>query len=366
MSACGKVADPIELPNIDKIVSIKVSKGEQIYKEFIDKEDIKFIVNKILESKPTNKQAIQDSPNVDKTMIIEKLNDLIETSDRFICITKPRRFGKSSVADMLGAYYSKEVDSKDIFNKLNVSSISSYEQHLNKYNVINISLNELSDKGVTYDDYIEMIRTTLINDIEKNYPHVRKEDYFNINSMLRATKDKFIFIFDEWDYIFSNNLFEENHIDYLEFLRQLLKDQPYVSLAYMTGVLPIKKYSDGSSLNMFDEFTMLKDRVYDKYFGFTEDEVKLLCRKNDNISFEELEDWYNGYQTQKGDRIYNPRSVVKALQVGNCESFWTNTSAMDSVSNYLKYNTLEIREDVVNMVNGKEVEIFIKEEYSKI
>jgi len=300
---------------------------------------------------------------VDKSNMIEKINKVINTANCYICITRPRRFGKSSVLNMLGAYYSKAVDSKEIFNKLNISKSATYEKHLNKYNVINISFNAISEIGNTYDDYIKMIRDTVKKDIAEKYPNIDPNNYFNLSSMLYDTKDKFIFIFDEWDYIFNNNLFIENQNDFLEFLRNLLKDQPYVLLAYMTGVLAIKKYSSGSALNMFDEFTFLKDRTFDEYFGFTEDEVMKLCDKNKNISFKELESWYNGYLTAKGIKIYNPRSVVKALQNNYCESYWTNTGAMDEVAEYLKYNTLEIRDDVIEMVSGEEIDITIDEEF---
>jgi hypothetical protein len=129
----------------------------------------------------------------------------------------------------------------------------------------------------------------------------------------------------------------------------------------MTGVLPIKKYSSGSALNMFDEFTFLKDRMFGEYFGFTEEEVMKLCGKNMGIEFKELESWYNGYLTAKGIKVYNPRSVVKALQNNYCESYWTNTGAMDEVAEYLKCNTLEIRDDVIEMVSGQEIDITIKE-----
>ena len=197
----------------------------------------------------------------------------------------------------------------------------------------------------------------------EKYPHINPEEYFNLSSMLYDTGEKFIFIFDEWDYIFNNNLFIENQNDFLEFLRNLLKDQPYVALAYMTGVLPIKKHSSGSALNMFDEYTMLRDLVYGKYFGFTESEVKSLCEKQTKVSFEEISDWYNGYVNEDGDRIYNPRSVLKALQNGACISYWTNTGAMDEVKDYLKYNTLEVREDVIEMVAKEEIDITINEEF---
>lgn len=300
---------------------------------------------------------------VDKSLIIEKLNDLINTSDKYVCITRPRRFGKSSVAHMLGAYYSKDINSKDIFDELKISEFDGYEEHLNKYNVINISFNTIPDKNKTYDEYIKLIREGIIDDIKTAYPNLEMKSFYNISHMISATNDKFIFIFDEWDYIFNNNLFVENQNDFLEFLRNLLKDQPYVALCYMTGVLPIKKYSSGSALNMFDEFTFLKDRTFGKYFGFTEEEVIKLCEKKDEMEFEELESWYNGYLTAKGIKIYNPRSVVKALQNDYCESYWTNTGAMDEVAEYLKYNTLEIRDDIIEMVSGEEIDITIDEEF---
>ena len=300
---------------------------------------------------------------VDKSLIIDILNERLETSDKYICITRPRRFGKSSVADMLGAYYSKAVDSKELFDNLNISSTNSYNENLNKYNVISISFNKIPDNDNTYKGYINTIRDGLIEDLKITYPTLEIKPFYNLSDILYSTKDTFIFILDEWDYIFTNNLFEENQNDYLEFLRQLLKDQPYVSLAYMTGVLPIKKYSSGSALNMFDEYTMLNDMIYGEYFGFTESEVNNLQNKQQKISLDNIKSWYNGYINEEGMEIYNPRSVVKALQNGKCKSYWTNTGAMDEVSEYLKYNTLEIREDVIEMVTGEEIDIHIDEEF---
>lgn len=300
---------------------------------------------------------------VDKSMIIEKTNKLINTASNYICITRPRRFGKSSVADMLSAYYSKAADSKDIFDNLNISKSGTYIEHLNKYNVINISFNEIPDNMKTYEEYINNIINELKKELVDSFDIKNIYNSDSLKRVFEKSQEKFIFVLDEWDYIFTNNLFEENQNDFLEFLRNLLKDQPYVALAYMTGVLPIKKYSSGSALNMFDEFTFLKDRMFGQYFGFTEDEVKRLCDKNNEMKFKELESWYNGYLTAKGIKIYNPRSVVKSLQNNHCESYWTNTGAMDEVTEYLKYNTLEIRDDVIEMVSGEEIDIIIDEEF---
>ena len=309
------------------------------------------------------KELIRSKYFVDKSQIIDKFNDLIGTSECHVCITKPRRFGKTSIINMLGAYYTKGYNSKDIFDKLNISKSKSYMENLNKHNVINISLSNLPYKMNSYNDYINGIRKSIINDIKEKYPKINVEKFFSIAHMLSATGEKFIFLIDEWDYIFSHNLFEENQKDFLEFLRTLLKDKEYVALCYMTGVLPIKKYSTGSALNMFDEYTFLKDRLYAKYFGFTEEEVINLCQKNKQIKYKELEEWYNGYITPNGIKIYNPRSVAIALKNGYCENYWTSTGAMDEVLFYLKYNIADVKNDVIEMVAGNFIDITIDEEY---
>ncbi|MGN1031859.1 MAG: AAA family ATPase, partial [Intestinibacter sp.] len=265
----------------------------------------------------------------------------------------------TSVADMIAAYYSKAVDSNHIFDNLKISKSHGYSENLNKYNVINISFNKIPDNGKTYDDYMNMIKKSLVSDIVKYYPEINPDKFFTIGDMLESTGDKFIFVLDEWDYIFSKNLFEENQDDFLEFLAFLLKDQPFVLLCYMTGVLPIKRYSSGSALNMFDEFTFLKDRKFGEYFGFTEDEVLALCEQNKYMDFEKLQSWYNGYTTARGIKVYNPRSVVKALKNNYCESYWTNTKA----SKYLKCNTIEIREDIIKMFSGEEIDLTINEDF---
>ena len=309
------------------------------------------------------KELIKSDYFVDKTKMLERLNTLISTPRKYICITKPRRFGKSSIINMLGAYYTKGYNSKDIFDKLNIGKSKSYMENLNKYNVINISLNNLSMEGNSYEDYINGIRKSIIEDIKEIFPEVNTKDRYFISDIFNATKEKFIFIIDEWDYIFSHDLFKENQKDFLEFLRDLLKDKPYVALCYMTGVLPIKKYSEGSALNMFKEYTMLNDYVYSDYFGFTESEVKDLCKKNKQMSFKEITEWYNGYQDCFGRALYNPRSVVCALEDNYCTSYWTNTGRMDEVLFYLKYNIAEVRDDVIEMVAGNTVNIFIDEEF---
>ncbi|MDE7313520.1 MAG: ATP-binding protein [Eubacterium sp.] len=306
---------------------------------------------------------VHDRFFVDKTGMIEIMNTRVNAMNRYICITKPRRFGKTSVLNMLGAYYGRAYSSRGLFGHLNISKSESYSIHLNKYHVIHLSLNHLPDDGSTYEDYISLIKGSITDDIKEAYPNLKDKKYRSIAELLAATNDQFVFIIDEWDYIFSHSLYQEHQGDFLEFLRNLLKDQPYVALAYMTGVLPVKKYSTGSALNMFKEYTMLKDPFFEEYFGFTESEVRALCKKQSVLTMDEISDWYNGYQTKNGVRLYNPRSVVCALEDAACQSYWTRTGKMDEVLFFLKYNICEVRDDVVKMVNEIPVRIDIEEEY---
>ena len=307
---------------------------------------------------------VNDYYFVDKSDIIETINTRIKTKNRYICITKPRRFGKTSVLNMLGAYYCRAFDSSDLFDGLKISKSPSFMTHFNKYNVINLCLNEIPLDRSHYEHYISQFNNSIINDVKEAYPALKDKAFEKASDALTATEDEFIFIIDEWDYIFSHELYPEHHGDFLEFLRVLLKDKPYVALVYMTGVLPIKKYSTGSALNMFKEYTMLKDPSFEEYFGFTENEVEALCQKQTALTMDEIREWYNGYQTKDGSRLYNPRSVVCALEDSACQSYWTRTGKMDEVLFFLKYNIAEVRDDVVKMVNGTPVNIYIEEEYS--
>lgn len=309
-------------------------------------------------------QLINSEYFVDKSDIIKTINKRIRTTTKYICITKPRRFGKTSVLNMLGAYYSKAGDSRLIFDNLNISKSADYKTHLNNYNIINMPLNNLPENGNTYTNYISLIKDTLRDDILDAYPELRNRDFRKISDMLAATNDEFIFIIDEWDYIFNHNLYTENQADFLEFLRDLLKDRPYVALAYMTGVLPIKRYSTGSALNMFKEYTMLNDPSFEKFFGFTEEEVTALCKQQSALTPDDIREWYDGYQTRNGKHIYNPNSVVCALENGACQSYWTTTGKMDEVLFFLKYNMDEVKEDVIKLVNHMPVRLEIKKEYT--
>ena len=297
----------------------------------------------------------KDKYFVDKTMLIDKINELIGIKDRFVCITRPRRFGKTINAMMLASYYSKNADFKYLFDDLNISKSSSYLEHLNKHNVIYLTFNQAFEKNCTYEEFIGRYINFLKADLKGMYNAIVINEGMFMSDIFKQVYDQtgegFVFIIDEWDYIFNNNLFsEDDRKSFLRFLEDLLKDKPYVELAYMTGVLPIAKYSSGSALNMFLEFNMMEDNMYDECFGFTNEEVKTLCQMQNKISMKELTEWYNGYKTESGLQIYNPRSVVNALKQGVCRSYWTNTGPMDEIIYYINNDIESVKSDMVQMI----------------
>lgn len=303
-------------------------------------------------------KVLRGETYVDKSMLIDKLSKVIGTNNQYICITRPRRFGKSVNVHMLGAYYTKGQDSSSMFGKLQISNTDSYEKHRNCHNVIYIDFSRMPENCDNYKTYINVLIDGIQEDLRKTYPQLGEKKYALLSQMLRDSGDSFIFLLDEWDSIFYKRFMKQQDKDaYLGFLKGLLKDQPYVELAYMTGVLPIAKYSSGSELNMFDEYSFMNDNFYDKYFGFSEEEVKQLCEVHKTVPYEELEYWYDGYYSSDGGHLFNPRSVSKALMRGVCQNYWTETGPMNEIADCIEHNTDAVREDIVKMVAGIPVEV---------
>ena len=304
---------------------------------------------------------------IDKSMMIEKINSYMGIEDRYVCITKPRRFGKTTNLQMLASYYSKGADFKYLFDKLEISKSKTYLEHLNKHNVIYIDFSGVPNKkNFTYEEYIDRFEVFITEDLKEMCPDLKiipqMELYDIFDQVFKRKKEGFIFIIDEWDYIFNNNLFTEEERDsFITFLKNLLKGKSYVKLVYMTGILPVAKYFDGSTLNMFDECTMINDKTFDKYFGFTEDEVKELCKRQDKISMTELKEWYNGYKTHDGIDLYNPRSVSFALNKASCQSYWTNTGAMNGIIPFINMNIEGSKDDILKMISGIKIKMTLEE-----
>ena len=310
---------------------------------------------------------------IDKTALLEQLFPLVNEGNNYICITRPRRFGKTVTANMIAAFFSKAKNADDIFEKCTISQNAEYTKYQNQYSVIHISFNDLPKRCKSYEEYIERIENRLIKDICLEYPDIEiseDEAVWDILNEIYAydINARFIFVFDEWDFIFHQEFVsEQDKREYLLFLRNLLKDRPYVLLAYITGILPIAKYSSGSELNMFMEYTMISEEKFSDSFGFTDSEVDELYKrykKNTEqikVSREGLRAWYNGYHTFRGESVYNPRSVVFALVNNNLASYWTSSGPYDEIYYYIERNIDDVRNDLALMVSGEAVPAKIQE-----
>ena len=300
---------------------------------------------------------------VDKTDILKELVPLVTLNNeweenalhprkgqQYIAITRPRRFGKTVMANMIASYFGKGIDSSNIFNNLKASNYPWYKKHLNQHNVIHIMFNEVPKECSTYEQYITRIEKGLLMDLRKAYPdaEIEKEDavWDALTKVYEyCDQEQFIFVLDEWDYIYHQSyMTTEDKAAYTKFLSNLLKDKAYVELAYITGILPIAKYSSGSELNMFFEFSMATTTAYSTYFGFTDEEVDSLYQKylqtepSPQVTREGLELWYDGYQTASGKKLYNPRSVVGALTYNQLRSYWTSAGPYDEIFYYIGAN----------------------------
>lgn len=313
---------------------------------------------------------------VDKTLMLRELFPYVSAGNRHICITRPRRFGKTIMANMISSFFQKASDSSEVFDSLTISQVDDYRRYKNQYNVIRIDFSKMPRNCDSYTQYIERIEALLIEDVKEAYPQVKINEADAVGDILESVfvqcGEKFIFVLDEWDFIFHRDFI--NEIDkekYVAFLSNLLKDRPYVVLSYMTGILPIAKYSSGSELNMFAEFTMVNSPMFGEYFGFTDDEVDDLYRryivecdrqhKEKSVTRKGLRDWYNGYYTKSGERVYNPRSVVFALQFNNLANYWTSSGPYDEIYYYIRNNISDVRDDLALMISGESVTAKIQE-----
>ena len=317
------------------------------------------------------KSVVSDMYFVDKSNLIEELIPVMGKERRFVCITRPRRFGKSVMANMVAAYFGNAVDSETLFDGLKISESPKFHEHLNKYPVIFIDFSEEPENCRLYDAYINRILQGLKADLAEVYPEIvtdfKKSIWDILTEIFQKTDQKFVFVMDEWDAVFHMPyITSEEKESYLRFLKLLLKGKRYVELAYMTGVLPIAKYSSGSELNTFVEYDMATKKKFSEYFGFLDYEVDGLYEKYQKettkpvISREDLRVWYDGYYTVMGKRLYNPRSIVCALSDNELASYWTSSGPYDEIFYYIKNNIEDIRDDLALLISGEGIETEIQ------
>ena len=308
------------------------------------------------------KRALNSQIYVDKSGMIGFINSVLNTEQSFMAVSRARRFGKSMSLGLLTAYYSKGCDSRDLFKGLKAEALPSFESELNKNDVIHVDLQAFrcfARNERRKEDGFYYMQTEVIRELRDAYPDIVKEDDISLPTVLNRINEKtgesFIVLIDEWDCIFredKNN--KELQDEYINFLRGMFKSEnakKFIKLAYLTGILPIKKYGTQSALNNFKEYTMVRPGPLAEYTGFTEAEVKALCERY-NMDFEEAKNWYDGYSFVGARSVYNPNSVVDAMFNHEYGSYWTRTDTYKVLSEYIGMNIDGLRDDIISMLDG--------------
>lgn len=300
---------------------------------------------------------------VDKSELIAFTNSVLGSTDAFICNSRPRRFGKSITANMLTAYYSKGCDSREMFSHLRIGRDVSFEAHLNRYDVIHFDIQWCIEPAGGPEQIISFITEQVITELNAAYPKVLPEQVVSLSDALScvhaALGKKFIVIIDEWDVLIrdeaNNRKIQEEYINFLRGLFKGTEPTKYICMAYMTGILPIKKLKTQSALNNFEEYTMLTPKVFAPYIGFTEEEVRILCQRY-HRDFSEVKHWYDGYRLG-AYQAYNPRAVVNLMYWGEFQSYWSQTGSYESVLPLINMNFDGLKTAIIEMLSGAAVEV---------
>ena len=313
--------------------------------------------------------ALNTPTYVDKTALIAETNALVNTERRFLCVSRPRRFGKSMTVSMLCAYYGFGADSRSMFEPRLLGQLPNWDRYLGTFNVIRLVMTQFVE-GVSHIEKLkERVVMRILEDLHESFPEVRydEDDFpYSLRKFANVSGRQFVFIIDEWDFVFRMFKHDlEGQREYLNFLRNWLKDQEYVAMAYMTGILPVKKYGQHSALNMFDEYSMTAQKQFAPYTGFTAEEVQKLCKEYGR-SYEECQKWYDGYRVsgnipQDAERrglqapqysIYAPLSVVNAIDSGQFLNYWNNTETYEALAEYIRMDFDGLKETVAELMAG--------------
>ena len=309
-------------------------------------------------------ESFQESLNsiiyVDKSPLIEILNRSIKTKNKYFCLSRPRRFGKSVTAQMICSYYAKGQDCSPLFDDLEIASFDDYKKHLNQYDVISINISdEFSRASHNVKSMTDILTKSIVRELKEEYPNcaISSPEFLDLTlqEVYNYSKVPFVFVIDEWDCIMREKKEDPDSLkQYLEWLKAIFKDKPYVGLAYMTGILPVKKYGSHSALNMFTEYSMTEPLNLGQYIGFTENEVKDICKQHD-VAFNQMQQWYDGYSFKDVPHIYNPNSVVNAATYKKYISYRTKTETFESLQEYIDMNMEGLRDDIVKLIAGEDV-----------
>lgn len=315
--------------------------------------------------------ALRSKIYIDKTGLLEYTNSVLGSEQRYICVSRPRRFGKSMTAEMLVAYYDKSCNSENMFGDLKISDSADYKKYLNQYPVIHVDVNNFLHRrdrknggSVSAMEAVGLFHSEVIEELKKVYPNAIRDQEDNLPSALaqicETTGERFVVIIDEWDAIFREDKLDIRAQDaYIDLLRGLFKDagaKRFLELAYLTGILPIKKYGTESALNNFDEFSMIQAEPLSTYVGFTEEEVQALCTQY-NMAYDKINRWYDGYILTKDLHIYNPKSVIDSILRKQIANYWTRTETYESLKNYINMNFDGLKDSIVQMLLGERCKV---------
>ena len=309
-------------------------------------------------------KSVKKSLYVDKTGMISFINNTLGTMDKLTCVSRPRRFGKSFAAKMLCAYYDKSCDSRDLFDDLAIAKDASYSKHLNKYDVIYLDITLFIAGASDIEHVVDDMQEKVIAELRDAYPDVKRENtlYETLSAICDATGNKFIVIIDEWDALFREvKYYTDLQKDYIQLLRSLFKSSltdKMIEAAYITGILPIKKYGTQSALTDFREYTMLQPKKLAEYVGFTEEEVSGLCEQY-NMDYEEMKHWYDGYSFSRKKSVYSPNSVIEAIKSEEFGNYWTETETYESLKLYIDMDYQGLKETVIQMLGNMKCQIDI-------
>ena len=309
-------------------------------------------------------KTILNSIYVDKSGIIDVINKTLESTDKLTCISRPRRFGKSYTAKLLCAYYDCTCsDSKELFENLQISKCESFKAHLGKYNVIYLDITGFISNTKEKNEIVSNIKKSIIKELKETFRE--SSDDASLGQLLVKTaednKRKFFFIIDEWDALFRELKDDEPILEeYINFLREIFKngnvtDKAIVG-AFMTGILPIKKYGHQSAVSDFREYTMLQPSIFSEYVGFTNEDIDWLASRYE-VDRYKLKKWYNGYYFQGVGDVYNPNSVSQAVRTGVYDTYWAKSETYNALLEYINMDGDGLKADLIQMLGGNEMPV---------
>lgn len=308
--------------------------------------------------------SIRNGIYVDKTGLIAYVNKTLGTSDKLTCVSRPRRFGKSFAAKMLCAYYDKSCDSKALFEDLVIGKNENFEKYLNKYDVLYLDITSFISTCPERKKLVRYIQKLVLTELHSCFPEITPLEEtlpMMLSAINEATGKKFIIIIDEWDALIRESKEDlQLQEEYIQLLRGLFKDSgktdKMIEAAYMTGILPIKKYGTQSAMTDFREYTMLRPKKMAEFMGFTEMEVIKLCEEY-QMDFDSMKMWYDGYSFNRLKSIYSPNSVMEAVKNEEFGTYWTETETYESLKNYINADFDGLKATIIEMLAGVDCKI---------